>query len=203
MAEDRFDYTRYVFEAEVLRPVGPLRSDDWPGEAWGLRLEVKRAVHLPSPRAEYDLVPLDVEPDCSTRTYTGAELERRFAAGETVRVVAVESQLGSEVLRICRACGSSYFETLAESRDSAVEQWGDGVKGLAEGGQVTDDFEFQVVLLGLEAAASSEERAPLLLALAPYLGWDLWLEVILRRHPVEPEVVEEIRRRGREGHEAE
>ena len=34
--------------AEVRGTVGPLRSDDWPGEAWGLRLRVAELVHLPS-----------------------------------------------------------------------------------------------------------------------------------------------------------
>ena len=198
---DRFDYADYVFEAEVLGLVGPLRAGDWPGEAWGLRLAVRRPVHLPSPRTEYDLVPLSIEADCSTRTYSETEIEGRFAVGETVRVVAVESQLGSEVLRVCQPCGS-YLETVPVARSNAVEDWGEGIRGLDEGGQVIDDFEYRVALLRLEAASSSEERAPLLLALAPFLGSVELLDSILGHHPAGPEVVEEMRRRWRQGNEA-
>lgn len=199
--EDRFDYANFVFEAEVLGVVGPLRAGDWPGEAWGLRLGVRRAAHLPSPREEYDLVPLSLEADCSARAYTGEEIESRFAVGETVRVVAVESQLGSEVLRICPACGS-YLEVVSRARSSAAERWGDGVTGLDEGGQVIDDFEYQVALLRLEAASSSAERAALLLALAPYLASVEALDGLLRHHPADPEVVAEMLRRLRRRHEA-
>lgn len=89
-----FDPAEYVFTGEVTGIVGPFESKKIKGRAWGLKVKVEEAVHLPkTPGGSFEVFPYKLWASCETAGTPGEELEKYFPVGSKVKVIAKAAEL--------------------------------------------------------------------------------------------------------------
>lgn len=87
----KFNHAEYIFAGQVVGYVGPLTAPHVRGEAWGVIVKPRALVSVPRKSAgDYEVYPLQLEPDCNTSGSTREWLSQQYPEGATVKVAAME-----------------------------------------------------------------------------------------------------------------
>ena len=207
-----FDTAEYVFTGEVMGVVGPFESSEFEGRAWGLKVKVEEAVHLPKrPRAAFEVFPYHTWSDCTTAAASREELEKSYPVGSKVKVIATAAKLlkgrpGGGDLRLEIPPGgagsvtrnyyddgrrmtsaNSVFDYRSYRRDTP-ETYEEGSALSRYAHRVLPEFELRKDLLRLKNARGVAERVSILERLVYYPECcDLDFFVIAKKHLGESE----------------
>lgn len=210
-----FDSSEYIFIGEVVGVAGPITSEKFHGEAWGLNVSVKNSVNLPkSPVSHFVVVPFYLESDCEDAGRSGIELLRYYPVGSEVRVIAKESKYAKSLM----PDGNIRLEILPNNLGSIARNYSEAGQPLTSVGSRYDykeyepgnpcgiteesrpdfeanmylpDFEFRKDLWRLKNAKSGKEKVRILERLVYFSDSYEYLD-IAKQHVKDPKLIKRL-----------
>lgn len=202
-----FDSDEFIFTGRVIEVVGAFRSDKFEGEAWGVKVEIEDAIHLPekSVSARFEIVRYELRADCAYMGTSGKKVSEFYPVGTKVKVIAKRARLlaqrtdggelrleilpGSlgDISRNTYADGSSMtnaqivFDYRTHRRATAEERT-ENLMPFLDSRSALPEFELRKDLLRLRDAKTVATRLNVLERLVYYSGGNVDYEHLVSKH---------------------